>query len=422
MVNRTQTWLIAFIFVGAAAFAETNMNNGTNRTPSGQGNKMPKDQSNEINGSAPVMENRGHEMTKEQMIPIYSAPARIDVRSSWDLYVTGKFLYWQAREENLEIGLISRNDAEGLFGSTMPFATPYVNNMHIVNQQFTYRPGFKVGLGANLDNDNWDAYAEYTWFHSSTTGRVNPLPPSTATTPPPNGEYLYPIQGAAAAMKLQIGTLPYFFQSATQSWHLKMDFADLSLARSYYSGTNLILRPYFGVRGAWIRQHLNTAMNGNATSSEAEGRENASLHDSSVSWGVGPRLGFEGNWQIGQGIRLIGNGSSDILYTRYSLHSNQQFSQHSTLPGEPPIRTNASLSQMIDYLRAHAELELGFGWGSYFDNNKWHIDLAATYGFQLFWDQNMFRNFENFFMETKSFSPNGNLYIHGMTVSANLDF
>lgn len=398
LMNKTRGWFAASVLAVTTAFAETN----------------------DVSPPIPATSRRGHEMSKDLMMPIYNAPARIDVRSSWDLYVTGRFLYWQAREENLEIGFISHNDPEGLInGPTTPFGNSFVNNIKVVDQQFTFRPGFKIGLGMNLDNDNWDAFMEYTWFHSNTTGRVNPLARNTATVVPPNGEYLYPAQGAPAAMESLL-FFPFFFQSATQSWHLKMDFFDVSLARNYYSGTKLTLRPYFGARGAWIRQHLNTVMNGNTQYAVRYGFDDAVLHNSSVSWGVGPRAGFEGNWLLGQGVRLIGNGSSDILYTRYSLRSNEQYADQAA--SSNPIDTNASVSQEIDYLRTHAELELGFGWGSYFDNNKWHIDLAATYGFQIFWDQNMFRNFENRTMETKSFSPNGNLYIHGMTLSANLDF
>jgi hypothetical protein len=78
----------------------------------------------------------------------------------------------------------------------------------------------------------------------------------------------------------------------------------------------------------------------------------------------------------------------------------------------------------IDYLRTHLELELGFGWGSYFDNNNWHIDLSAGYALQVFFDQNMFRHFETGNHRTTAYSslPHGNLYVQGLTATARLDF
>jgi hypothetical protein len=219
---------------------------------------------------------------------------------------------------------------------------------------------------------------------------------------------------------------PYFFQDANQSWNLKIDFLDLSLSRSYYSGTRLTVCPFFGARGAWIRQALNTEYVGSTTYAPSRGGPGyirATVNNEITSWGVGPRTGFESNWLLGYGTRLIGNASGDILYTRYSLRQDSQAANFSELtPGINPIISNPALSQTIDYLRAHTEIELGFGWGSYFDNHNWHIDLSATYGFQTFWSQNMIRNFEDSFMQTKSFAPNGNLYVHGMNLKANMDF
>src|SRR5579862_9134922 len=42
-------------------------------------------------------------VTKNQMQPAYNAPSRIDVRGSWDLYITGSFVYWQLSQDNMEV-------------------------------------------------------------------------------------------------------------------------------------------------------------------------------------------------------------------------------------------------------------------------------------------------------------------------------
>jgi hypothetical protein len=403
LLTNTKNWLLVTSFVATTAFAQ-------------------------------------QQMSKPQMKPIYNAPARIDVKNSWDTFVTGKILYWQAQEENLEIGAITRNDPEGISGNgDFPFTTSYVNKMNVINPHFTYRTGFKIGLGANMEYDNWTTLSEYTWFHSTISTGVQPLEGSTSTISIPNGEYLTPIQGAAGSMVFSTANESsdsdaFFFHDANQSWTLKMDFLDVSLARSYYSGTKLTVRPFFGARGAWVRQRLDTIMNGSTeyqvaalSNDNSNGYDRAVLHDSSTSWGVGPRSGFESSWLLGRGVRLIGNGSADILYTRYSLRTNEQLANQATSGyynqgNNSPIDTNASISQKIDYLRSHAELELGFGWGSYFASDKWHFDMAATYGFQVFWDQNMFRNYTTHAMPAKSFAPNGDLFIHGATFSTSLDF
>jgi hypothetical protein len=397
----SKSWVAVFLLAATPVFVEANMS-------------KDKDMKKEKCPS----HDQGHEMSKCQMMCAYSAPAAIKLGdSSWDVYATASFIYWQAQQENMEIGMISQNDPEAKTGAlTFPFDTSYVNNITITQPNFTYRPGFKVGLGMTFDWDGWDGYAEYTWFHGSIGSGVRPLPAETATTPPPNGQYLYPIQGASGGFSL------LYFQSADQSWSLKMDFLDVSLARSYYSGMKLSVRPFFGARGAWIRQNLTTLYSGSTTYANISGHQSSAESDYSSSWGVGPRAGFESNWMVGHGLRIIGNGAADVLYTRYHTHSDLQLFYIDAAHAANPITSNSAVAQNIDYLRTHLDLEMGFGWGMYFDNNNWHVDLSATYGFQVFWDQNMFRNFESFAMSAKSFAPNGNLYVHGLTTNLRFDF
>lgn len=355
---------------------------------------------------------QGNKLTNAQLMPGYNAPASIKVADSWDVYATASYIYWQAQQENLEIGLISQNDPQGTAGGNdAPFTTSYKNNMSVTDPNFTYRPGFKFGIGANLGWDGWDAFAEYTWFHGSVGSGVTPLTINTNNTLPPNGQYLYPIQLEEIAFQDEA-----FYQDADQSWRLKMDLLDVSMGRSYYSGTKLTVRPFFGARGAWIRQVLDTTYNAMNFSPQRQAESN----NASISWGLGPRAGFDSNWLLGYGLRLIGIGSADILYTRYETRKNDQTVMVSGSTN--PIIQNATVNQTIDYLRGHVDLEMGFGWGSYFDNDNWHVDLSASYGFQIFWDQTMFRNFEEPKFVTKSFAPNGNLYVHGLTVNGRLDF
>ena len=54
--------------------------------------------------------------------------------------------------------------------------------------------------------------------------------------------------------------------------------------------------------------------------------------------------------------------------------------------------------------------------------NDYHIDFSAGYGFQVFFNQNMFRHFNDDQMSANSRSPYGNLYIQGLTIAFKLDF
>ena len=46
---------------------------------------------------------QGHAAPKDQMQKKYNHPARIDVKGSWDYYISGSYIYWQPREDGLEL-------------------------------------------------------------------------------------------------------------------------------------------------------------------------------------------------------------------------------------------------------------------------------------------------------------------------------
>ena len=239
----------------------------------------------------------------------------------------------------------------------------------------------------------------------------------------------------------------------TETWNLKMDFVDATLGRWCWAGDQLSLRPFFGARGAWIRQ---TAMYAFLNNRGGVGNGSADvLIETSRSWGIGPSFGLNADWLLGCGIRFFGAASADLLYTWYSLHRDEAeftgvtFLGASSESGLSDFRTEGEFSQFllgligrveggfvggslahqmavtqkhIAFLQPHADLELGFGWGSYFSEDRWHFDLSASYGFQVFWDQNMFRHFDDITMQQNSTLPSGNLYVHGLTATARFDY
>ena len=320
-------------------------------------------------------------------------PTGPDASGSWDVFTEASFIFWNPSQENMELGIVS-NTSNAL----------YTVHGNTVNLDFDYKPGFKVGLGVNLDRDNWDLYSQYTWFRGNH---------HTHTSLDPAGfDVLLP--------KWEIPDIshPRYF-GGREDWRLHMDLVDLELGRAYCVGNALSFRTFFGARGAWIRQNIEVDYLDETTGLLA--RENVSITQRSHSWAVGPRAGIQTNWMLGQGLRMYGNGNGDILFTRYTNMRWHQ--QATTATGAIATGSFYTVRQKdLNYLRGHLELELGFGWGTYIYQNDWHIDLSAGYGFQIFFDQNMFRTFVDDQQLGVSFMPSGNLYIHGLTASARLDF
>lgn len=342
-----------------------------------------------------------------QLNPAYNAPARIDVRGCWDVYVGGSFIYWQAKQDNMDLGVVAAPTAE-----VGPSGAVYTGfDGQVAHSSFSFQPGFKVHAGVNLDQDGWDAYAEYTWFHFSknssydTTGSFNAV---------------FPVNGSPYVFDASPATE---YTSVSQNWKLKMDFLDMAMARQYYVGTRLTFRPAYGARVAWIRQKLaqtytNTgAPVGAAVPVGTLGITNVNYNY--ASWAIGPMFAINTNWNLGEGVRIIGNAEVDVLYTHYNTVNFKQI----FVPTATGVAYRGTLvNSDPDALRAHLDLEMGLGWGSYFDCNNWHVDLAATYGFQMFWDQNMFPHMNSTVMPYVNTAPNGNIYVQGLTFTARLDF
>lgn len=326
---------------------------------------------------------QGHQLTKSQMPAAYNAPVRIKTRGSWDLYLTVDYLFWQPLEENLELSLLS----------SLP-STRGAPQGKVPNIDFKYKSGFKAGLGFCSGWDNWNGFAEYTRLVGSHSSHV---------TAPVDGS-LIPLWGT-------LRNVPQQISSGKNLWQLSLQFIDANLGRSYYVGTNLTFRSFFGVRSAWVDQKYI------ATYVLVPGEVNVLTYEdrqTTRSWGVGPEAGLVANWLVGCGFRFIGSVEADILYTHYKLRIKEQsYLDNSTLAN--------NIKQSLYHIRPHTDFQLGLGWGSYFSNHNAHCDFSATYGFQVFWDQNMFRTFGGPFGGNTS-APNGNLYAQGLTAQAQLDF
>lgn len=374
LFTKTAPWMVASLFVATTAFGQQDAN----------ANKCRPQKSFE----------QGHELVQTQLMAGYNAPARIDVRGSWDINADASFIYWQASQENMELGITNTHSTPattGLYGN-------------VINMGFDYKPGFKVGMGMSFDHDNWDGRVEYTWFHMNER--------TSSNGPGTTGSGIAVMFGAPSGT-----TSSQVYNTVSQKWRLNMDIADFDLGRWYYSGTRLSFRPAIGIRADWIRQRLNgSAVNDGSTG--AGSVDTMTTVQRTTSWALGPQVKFDANWMVGQGFRLYSAAEGDILYTNYTRLSSKE--THTAVPG---ATYNQEISQhSIGYLRPHFDVELGLGWGTYFDNNNWHVDLSAGYGFQVFFDQNMFRRFDSSVQLGSSTAPNGNLYIQGLTATAKFDF
>jgi hypothetical protein len=369
------------------------------------------------------------QVPQEPLKCVYNAPAEIDVGCKGDIDVFGSasFLYWQPSQDNMDIGFVDQNVA-ALIGIPTPSLPEASIRGNFIDMDFSYHPGFKVGLGMNLQKDDWDGYAEYTRVHgTSSTSSNGPSVGSNSAGPIPA---IFSTFGNQALLFL--GSVLYNTVSAR--YRNNLDFLDAEIGRTYYVGKSLIFRPAWGARAAWILQNIHVQYKNIQTVGSRDAvfliNSQPSIFDvfqNSHSWAVGPRMGLDMDWMIGWGFRFNGRGYGDLLYTQYAVRDKSILvltspSIRPTPAAIPGVPVSVTTRDKPTGLRAHLDLELGLGWGRYFDCNKWHVDLSASYGWQIFFGQNMFRHYKSTEMVAFSTLPHGNLYVQGLTLTARVDF
>ncbi len=342
----------------------------------------------------PVCFERGYPDTQCCIPSAYNEPADYELSPCpWDFWFDASFTYWLAYEEGLEL-------AESFSDLTaVPLAVP--EKISILSQDTSWKPGFKVGLGMDFGHDHWSGYAEYTWFRSrTTTSKAAPVGPAGSIDP------IWVLNSWELDQTQN-------FSALSSVWRLRMDLLDAALTRPYYQGTHLIVSPFGGLRAAWIRQNLRIATTPDA--SIVNGNPHAVFHNKSYSWAIGPRAGFQGEWHLGWGFRFEGDVAGSILFTRYTTVAT---STDGAIIG---ARLHDASYHDYDTIRFNNDMNVGIGWGDYFDCRNYHFDLLLTYDFQIFWNQNMMKHLVDYIDVGVSTSPS-NLYLQGLTVRAQFDF
>jgi hypothetical protein len=357
-----------------------------------------------INESCCCDYDQGHGLSDHQMVCAYNAPARIDVCGSWDIYISGDFTYWMVTQQGLETSVDMPNSqwqGATASGQTDNYVESY-GKLHKINPDF--HPGFKAELGLNFYQDNWTIFGEYTWIHfdEQTSNATMDL----------NNSYsgLFPIWSAY--------TYGNSILNESAEWRFRMHIGDLSLSRAYYIGTNLTLKPYLGLRSHWINQNFDVKYYAYNAAYGYVGWINQPSESNQHSWAIGPRIGTDINFIFDSGFRFIGKAAYSLQYQHFNVTTQNVRPDNVSL-------AYVKLKNKKDYVTQNTELGIGLGWGSYFFNDKSHFDLAATYDFQIFTDQNMMRTASAYSIVGFDYNviiDQLNLFIHGLTIKMRFDF
>lgn len=356
---------------------------------------------------------QGERLSPEKYPAAYNAPAVTCLQTPsgrWfpDVFVDLSFIYWRAEEDGLDLANSAALLSNGAVPPQQIIATGTPDSV-VFSQENEYSPGFKVGIGT--DFHEWATRLEYTWVRQTTTdSRAAPVSSLGGI----------PVWMVVNNWIQQASSVTGQALSATHissKWHLGVDLLDLEVSRPYYEGRNLTIAPFMGLRAAWIRQSLTlTATIPSTLVVNPSGNPVVSRNHSN-SWALGPRVGLGANCLLSRGFRLEGNAAGSLLFTQYTTIGH---SENNTSATGVPATMSTTITD-YDCVRPVAELGLGFGWGRYLHNQRYHIDFSLTYDFTLFWQQNMIRKLVDQAV-IGSGAAAGNLDLHGLTLTGRFDF
>jgi len=252
---------------------------------------------------------------------------------------------------------------------------------------------------------NHDAWTtDLTWFWLNATNYKH------ITTTAPN--VLIPLLAAGSATPEEASGL-----SATGSWKCTMNVLDASLSKAYHVSRRIVLNPRFGLRFAWVDQHLAAHYAGTGILSNPANI----YHGKNDFWGVGMRAGVESDWELQEGFKLFYNVFYSMLSGQFK--TKNQFQGLSAPPAGTDPNTN--LTDNFHNNVPNLEMALGLGWGMHFSKNRYYFELRAGYEFQMWWDQLNLRKFYESPVNTGNWSNDtisrGALSLNGFTLRAQLD-
>ncbi len=309
-----------------------------------------------------------------------------DSSNGW--YIFADALYWHADVDA----------ADWAFKNTNTDAVITAGANHTLEFKWNY--GFRVGLGANMDFDQWDTNLYYTWFQTSNSNAVG-------TT------------GSQNAWD-EFGLATEFTQGKIH-WRVHYQNLDWELGRWFYVSRNLALRPHIGLKSAWIRQRVGEHF----TKLGGVLRAQSSTNN---FWGVGPCGGLNTTWTFAtvntHNFSFFGDFAGALMYGHFRVKHNEVSTvTGSTTPisGFKPSGLNRNL--MVPMMQGM----FGLSWDTSFNRNRCHFGLRVGYELQYWFRQNQMLINEAFpaaaVTDVIAYQrANGALALQGLTFDLRFDF
>lgn len=299
-------------------------------------------------------------------------------------YLFADALYWHADVDN----------SDWAFKNTNTAATVISGPNHALN--FKWNWGFRIGLGANMDYDQWDTNVYFTWFQTQNSNAVG-------TT------------GAQSVSDL-FGLATPFTQGKI-NWSIHYSMLDWELGRPFYVSKHLSLRPHIGLKGGWISQKVREGL------TRAPGLTAYNSRTKNDFWGIGASGGVNTAWTFAvlgtHHFDFFGDFAGALMYGHFDVkHIETGLIGVGPANGFSPSGLNRNL--MVPMMQAM----FGMSWDTSFNCSRCHFGLRVGYEFQYWWKQNqMLRGESAPARGLVNYSrSSGDLGLQGLTIDFRFDY
>ncbi|QVL56429.1 MAG: MOMP family protein [Simkaniaceae bacterium] len=296
--------------------------------------------------------------------------------------IGAEFLWWRAQMDNLQYASQA--------GLPPGAALPVVFSGRIKEPDFEFDPGVRVSAGYDFGRDNWDVFLRWTYQNTDVSD-------STGTSSVLSVLPLKDFSQGQGILAVSVA------DTAKVKWQNKLNVFDFEMGYDYFLSQRCSLRPFFGVKAAWLdmdyqTDYTNVLFNGGDT-------RHVGISSKTDYWGVGPMVGVDGYLHIGWGFSLYSQTSAALVYGQYDANYRQ-------------TDTTGDLfrERSDNYARQRAVGIIGVGleW-AYCFSGKYMLAFNLGWEGQYWWNQ-----YELIFFDDTSF--HGDLTYSGLDAGLRFDF
>ena len=236
------------------------------------------------------------------------------------VYTEADFLYWLAKQEGNNYA--TTGNAITAPGTTDPntgLVPGSITAGKVYAPDPTVKPGFRAGIGVDLEHGGWEFFSEYSYLFSKATGSVSSDNLNAGIIPiysyAPNNSVL-----SSATYFVSSGATG-FVSAANSGWSLLFNNINFELKKNMRLFKTLSLRPHFGIQTSWQEQKFHAAYIVASTTAFSDILGQNKVIVDQGFWGVGIRLGLDGSWRFIDHLGLYTNSAISTLWGRFDTRA-----------------------------------------------------------------------------------------------------